>query len=361
MSDTDAEESVEEYLQGFAEQHKDFENIKAMERNGCNISEIVAYKTEKCIQLSTNDFVQFFESDFPLELIQEINCSSLNYVLSKNEYFREDKLINITNESFYWELLHCNVRDQINNYSRHLVNHYKNIPDEKTFVIWELLATIFNLSERNVNCCFEIFSVFIENRELFFDQLSDQTAVDQKNEANKIMMYFFKQYRDRALSFETIINTINDIFVELGRKLNRYDDIIDKIPYIIVMFNDLSMSCQIDFVHKLHEWLSEIDILSIISPYIHCHGAQSLQDYLFDHHPLDEWYLNENNSEFNLSNNIILMKKLSRKFPYLKNTIIKSMIRSHRADTLSTVFPDITHNDVVEVVKEFIRDHTSKQ
>jgi len=354
-----------------------YEQIEIMKKNNIDIGEIVAYKIDKKSVLTSEDLILFFESDHPLELIQYSFYTDLGHVKIKNECLRANKLVGVTDKWFYWELLRSNLCEHNQNYSRDVVNHYKNINDDTSYVVGELLALMFNYSV-NTNYYFDIFMMLIENKELCFVQ-----SQNNKNEENYSLSHFLRRYTNGHLSFDDGMIKIDNQFIELGRKLTLNDGLIEIITYTMIKFNELSMSNQIIFVNKICEWLSGIDILTIISPYMTNHqqnGIRLFQDYLFDNYPLDKWYLsdshldksphisNDNENDFTkrivhknnilaISNNTSLLRELSQRYPYLKNTIIKRMIYSHHHDTLSDVFPDIAQMDIVEVVREFINEH----
>jgi len=418
------EKDVEKTNEKIALIHHNHDIVETMRKDGVDILEIVNFSLQNNVDLEKSDIDAFAVSDYPWSVLTqhlEINPITKNYGLlfftfehpikSINDHScRPEKLVKMTDPILYYYLLDANIKHH-ETHSIDLFNCYDQIIDPESIVLWRLLSKGMTFMPTHTALTKKFLRVFMNlavNFPLFFHQHEGnefksrvKTELDYKPKLDGVIKKVFrhetlefnqKYIHTKFIAYENMtfmgkINHINTIFIKHGRRFNfdydtnfpefaefaefaEFDDEFDirkvrqKIIYLAYKFNVLDQQEKQMFVTKLREWTTDYDILRMILEY----ETELLQNYLFEHYPVNEWYNNNYTKKHIVINiSVKFAQKIYQTSPELKNKLIFTILRSHDmthkfltgvsiSEILPFVIPDITHNDITQVVQIILDD-----
>jgi len=344
------------------------ENRMELDLKGFYTSEIYYKMNNACIDIRYKvlfslltdqslhwSILEFANSNYPWVSIQDYGVKlPMFYAHLQMDAFRKEKIIDLTSSNFY-KILINNMLVNHEVFSDDFINHYINIDDLNTTVLWSLLANGLNASQENYGIIvLKCYLRLSEIKPLVFNR----SLLDEENEEDDFgveprILFYKELLKNHFPTPDTISNMeVLEFFVQNNKILDTNtedNDYYRIIVSLIGIFNTLSLSEQIYFGSNICKLLSQCDILFHASQTI-CH---EFTDYVFDNYPVNEWF----DRDFL---NVDVYPYFCQKLLISSSSKDKILMRvlTDETNTLR-IFPNINHYDVNNLVKKVIDGHIS--
>lgn len=280
-------------------------------------------------------FEKFVELGYPWVLLEGMNLIGIHFIKFNESWYCEKMLEGLTNIDIYIVLLK-NIAYKRLLLSNEFVNHYLFINDPEGKLLRTLIreGLDFDNNESTNLIYLEIFMRYSEIAELkIIPKIKEEQTVD---------------YRIKLA--EIVVDLFHENF-EVSELLDRFDQIKNDRKMLIMISKNYDMLClsdQVRFVNLLSTEISKSQLFNVISKTNNLCFMEVWNNEFIKKNFIEYKYINSMSKEF--------LKYLSVKLPDLRNDILLNMLKNMYDDVIYYVYPDITHNEIVETIKERIEE-----